>query len=78
MVRQAAPISIDSRSARHYSPRRYATGHLMSTATRRPLYFQLWFHMLVAMAVGIVLGYVDPGAGKAMKPLGDGFIKLIE
>jgi aerobic C4-dicarboxylate transport protein len=49
----------------------------MSTATRRPLYVQLWFHVLVAMAVGIVLGYVDPGAGKAMKPLGDGFIKLI-
>jgi aerobic C4-dicarboxylate transport protein len=29
------------------------------------------------MALGIVLGYINPGAGKAMKPLGDGFIKLI-
>ena len=29
------------------------------------------------MLVGIVLGYVNPAAGKAMKPLGDGFIKLI-
>ena len=29
------------------------------------------------MVLGIVLGYLDPGAGKAMKPLGDGFIKLI-
>ena len=49
----------------------------MSRASRRPIYFQLWFHVLVAMALGVVLGYVDPGAGKAMKPLGDGFIKLI-
>jgi len=29
------------------------------------------------MAVGILLGYVHPGAAKAMKPLADGFIKLI-
>jgi len=49
----------------------------MSTAARRPIYFQLWFHVLVAMALGIALGYVNPDAGKAMKPLGDGFIKLI-
>jgi aerobic C4-dicarboxylate transport protein len=49
----------------------------MSRSPRRPLYLQLWFHVLVAMALGIVLGYVDPGVGKAMKPLGDGFIKLI-
>jgi aerobic C4-dicarboxylate transport protein len=49
----------------------------MSRSTRRPLYLQLWFHVLVAMALGIVLGYINPGAGKAMKPLGDGFIKLI-
>lgn len=43
----------------------------------RPLYRQLWVHVLVAMVVGIILGYVAPGTGKAMKPLGDGFIKLI-
>jgi aerobic C4-dicarboxylate transport protein len=49
----------------------------MSRAARRPLYLQLWFHVLVAMVLGIVLGYLDPGVGKAMKPLGDGFIKLI-
>ncbi len=46
-------------------------------ARTRPLYRQLWVHVVVAMMVGIVLGYVAPDAGKAMKPLGDGFIKLI-
>jgi aerobic C4-dicarboxylate transport protein len=49
----------------------------MSSSTRRPLYLQLWFHVLIAMVIGIALGYVDPSAGKSMKPLGDGFIKLI-
>jgi aerobic C4-dicarboxylate transport protein len=49
----------------------------MSTSTRRPLYLQLWFHVFIAMVLGIALGYLNPGAGKAMKPLGDGFIKLI-
>ena len=44
---------------------------------RLPLYRQLWVHVVVAMVLGIALGYVGPGAGKAMKPLGDGFIKLI-
>src|SRR5215510_16403536 len=44
---------------------------------RRPLYRQLWVHVLIAMAVGALLGYVNPDLGKAMKPLADGFIKLI-
>src|SRR5262245_33624534 len=29
------------------------------------------------MAAGILLGYLNPDLAKAMKPLGDGFIKLI-
>src|SRR5262252_9815984 len=49
----------------------------MNNERRRPLYRQLWVHVLIAMAVGIVLGYVNPDLAKAMKPLGDGFIKLI-
>ena len=48
-----------------------------STAGRRPLYKQLWVHVLIAMAAGILLGYINPGLAKSMKPLGDGFIKLI-
>jgi aerobic C4-dicarboxylate transport protein len=45
--------------------------------SRRPLYRQLWVHVLIAMALGVVLGYVNPDLAKSMKPLGDGFIKLI-
>jgi aerobic C4-dicarboxylate transport protein len=50
---------------------------MTANPSRRPLYRHLWVHVLAAMALGIVLGYVAPDTGKAMKPLGDGFIKLI-
>ena len=40
---------------------------------RKSLYFQV----LIAIAAGIILGVVNPAWGAAMKPLGDGFIKLI-
>ena len=34
--------------------------------------------MLIAIAIGIALGVVYPDVGAQMKPLGDGFIKLIK
>jgi aerobic C4-dicarboxylate transport protein len=33
--------------------------------------------VMIGIVIGILLGYFYPDAGKAMKPLGDGFIKLI-
>ena len=44
----------------------------------RHVYKSLYFQVLVAIAIGIVLGVVCPQAGAEMKPLGDGFIKLIK
>jgi aerobic C4-dicarboxylate transport protein len=38
----------------------------------------LYFQVLVAITVGILLGWLAPQTGAAMKPLGDGFIKLIK
>jgi aerobic C4-dicarboxylate transport protein len=37
----------------------------------------LYFQVLVAIAIGILLGHFEPMTGVKMKPLGDGFIKLI-
>ncbi len=42
-----------------------------------PFYRVLWVQVLVAMALAIVLGCVDPVRGVAMKPLGDAFIRVI-
>ena len=44
--------------------------------TRR-WYKQLWVQVLVAMALGILVGHFFPDAGTRLQPLGDGFIKLI-
>src|SRR5215468_3460215 len=38
---------------------------------------QLWFQVLVGTLLGIAIGWLAPGAGSAMQPLGDTFIKLI-
>src|ERR1044072_8257942 len=45
--------------------------------TPRPLWARLWFQVIVGIVVGVVLGQVNPGLGASMKPLGDGFVKLI-
>ncbi|HJW01710.1 MAG TPA: C4-dicarboxylate transporter DctA, partial [Azospira sp.] len=44
----------------------------------KPLYKRLYFQVLVAIAIGVALGALYPQSGAAMKPLGDGFIKLIK
>ncbi|HML14487.1 MAG TPA: dicarboxylate/amino acid:cation symporter [Xanthobacteraceae bacterium] len=45
---------------------------------RRPWYSVLYIQVLIAIALGIVLGYYYPKTGIEMKPLGDGFISLIK
>jgi aerobic C4-dicarboxylate transport protein len=50
---------------------------VMPPSRKSPWYRVLWVQVLVAIALAIVLGYVDPARGIAMKPLGDVFIRLI-
>jgi aerobic C4-dicarboxylate transport protein len=38
----------------------------------------LYLQVLVAIALGVTLGWLAPASGAAMKPLGDAFIKLIK
>ncbi|RLM26734.1 C4-dicarboxylate transporter DctA [Brenneria alni] len=46
----------------------------MKTSIFKSLYFQV----LTAITVGILLGHFYPELGEQMKPLGDGFVKLIK
>ncbi len=45
---------------------------------KRPLYRHLYFQVIVAIAVGALVGHFYPQTGEALKPLGDGFIKLVK
>ena len=47
-------------------------------SVRMRLRRNLTFQVLVAISLGILLGAVAPGAGKAMKPIGDTFINLVK
>src|SRR5579871_3658940 len=44
----------------------------------QPWYRILYVQVLIAIALGVLIGYLDPDLGKALKPLGDGFIALIK
>ena len=46
-------------------------------APRKPFYTSLSWQVLFGIAVAIVLGVVKPALAAQMKPLGDGFIRLI-
>src|ERR1700752_666304 len=46
--------------------------------THKPLYRSLYFQVICAIVIGVLVGHFYPETGTAMKPLGDGFIKLIK
>ena len=58
----------------------------MTTATtttsaahpHRPWYTILYVQVLIAIVIGVLVGNYYPDLGKALKPLGDGFIALIK
>ena len=45
---------------------------------KKAIYKSLYFQVIVAIVIGVLLGHFYPDTGAAMKPLGDGFIKLIK
>ncbi|HEX8956272.1 MAG TPA: dicarboxylate/amino acid:cation symporter [Burkholderiaceae bacterium] len=45
---------------------------------KTPFYKVLWIQVLIAIAIGVAVGVAWPESGVDMKPLGDGFIKLIK
>jgi aerobic C4-dicarboxylate transport protein len=45
---------------------------------KKPFYKVLYLQVLFAIIVGVLLGIYDPALATAMKPLGDGFVKLIK
>jgi len=51
----------------------------MPTPTdRKPWYRVLYIQVIIAVVLGIAVGTFNPSVGKSLKPLGDGFIKLVK
>lgn len=51
---------------------------MTASAKKRPFYRSLYLQVLFAVVIGVLLGHFYPQTGADMKPLGDGFIKLIK
>lgn len=49
-----------------------------ATHPKQPWYKILYVQVLIAIALGVLLGVFFPETGAAMKPLGDAFIKLVK
>jgi aerobic C4-dicarboxylate transport protein len=50
----------------------------MSGKQRGAWYGHLYVQVLIAIALGVTIGHFWPQTGEALKPLGDGFIKLVK
>src|SRR6266702_745733 len=82
------PVLSDFADARRVSPQPSAgaflshpicdTPTMPGTSVKKPFYKVLYVQVLVAIAIGIALGHFYPALATEMKPLGDGFIKLIK
>ncbi|MCS4510390.1 dicarboxylate/amino acid:cation symporter [Xylophilus ampelinus] len=48
-----------------------------SPAAKKPFYRSLYLQVITAVMIGVLLGHFYPQVGESMKPLGDGFVKLI-
>src|SRR5215510_11936969 len=48
------------------------------TTHHRPFFKGLYFQVLIAIVLGVLLGHFYPELGEQMKPLGDAFIKTIK
>ena len=44
----------------------------------RPFYRTLYFQVIFAIVLGALIGHLWPSVGESLKPLGDGFIKLVK
>jgi aerobic C4-dicarboxylate transport protein len=50
----------------------------VAIVSRPRFYSNLYVQVLAAIALGVALGFLDPDRAAAMKPLGDGFIRLVK
>jgi aerobic C4-dicarboxylate transport protein len=52
--------------------------HASEPVRAKSWYQHLYIQVLVAIAAGVLIGHFAPATGEALKPVGDGFIKLVK
>ena len=55
-----------------------STNETAAAPRKLPLWRSLYVQVITAVVIGVLLGHFYPALGAEMKPLGDGFIKLIK
>ena len=55
-----------------------AAHHPAESHAPKPIYRQLYFQVLTAIVLGVTVGHFWPEIGASLKPLGDGFVKLVK
>jgi Na+/H+-dicarboxylate symporters len=50
---------------------------MSDTGAKTPWYRQLYFWVIVAIIAGVVVGWLAPGVGKAMEPIGTTFVQVL-
>jgi aerobic C4-dicarboxylate transport protein len=76
-LRQVTPNTISFKTYLYRSAL-HLKKHTVIMPMKKPFYQVLYVQVLFAIACGVALGHFLPESGAAMKPLGDGFIKLIK
>jgi aerobic C4-dicarboxylate transport protein len=61
-----------------FMPSAEAPGAPAAAASRKPFYRILYVQVLIGILIGVLVGELWPDIAVDMKPLGDGFIKLIK
>jgi aerobic C4-dicarboxylate transport protein len=65
-------------AARSTEPMAVSTAAEAPPARRGAWYSHLYVQVVIAIAAGVLIGHFWPATGEALKPLGDGFIKLVK
>jgi len=55
-----------------------ATHNPAAGSAPKPIYRQLYFQVVAAILLGVTVGHFWPEIGASLKPLGDGFVKLVK
>ncbi len=72
-------VDVTAASALKSAPYREAKGDQTDEPTKpTPWYKSLYFRVLLAILLGVIVGWVRPAWGEALKPLGDLFVRLVK